>query len=285
MQLTIQSTWGHLVVWYLFLAGAGAGVYIIAVGMKLWKKNSAFEKMAYYASPLLVTIGTVFLLLDLGQPLRAVLAIMRPHSSMISVGTLILSLFMALTFWQAFIAFQGRTQKTLWDYAGLALAFGTAAYTGLLLGVVKAIPFWNNPLLPILFLLSALSSGLGLILAATGRMNCIGSRANEILTSLFRFDTALVITEALFITCWLLVALSGNVASGASALILLSGYMAIPFWLLVIGAGVAAPLTLKFTGRIHSSFGTLLSGICLLAGSLALRYGVVMAGVWIPIGG
>lgn len=284
MQLTVQNTWGHLVVWYLFLAGAGAGLYIIAVGLKLWKGNTAFEKMAYYISPLIVTLGTVFLLFDLGQPLRAVLAILRPHSSMISIGTLILALFMTLTFWQAYVIFKGQRQKAIWDYTGLALAVGTATYTGLLLGVVKAIPFWNNPMLPILFLLSALSSGLGLILASVGRTKLLDKQAiGESLETLLRLDVGLVITEAVFIMCLLLVALNGNTASGASAIILLSGFFAVPFWLFIVGAGVAAPLTLKFTGIISKSFGPLLCGVCLLIGALALRYGVVVSGVWISL--
>ena len=255
MQLTVQNTWGHLVVWYLFLAGAGAGLYISAVGLKLWKGNNAFEKMAYYLSPLIVTVGTVFLLFDLGQPLRAVLAILRPHSSMISIGTLILALFMLLTFWQAYVIFKGQQQKARWDYVGLALAVGTATYTGLLLGVVKAIPFWNNPMLPILFLLSALSSGLGIILSSLGRTKLLDKQATGAsLSTLLRLDVGLVITEAVFIMCLLLVALNGNTASGASALILLSGFFAVPFWLFIVGAGVAAPLTLKFSGIISKSF-------------------------------
>ena len=39
-------------------------------------------------------------------------------------------------------------------------AFAVAAYTGFLLGVVKAFPLWNNAVLPILFVVSALSAGL-----------------------------------------------------------------------------------------------------------------------------
>ncbi len=283
MNMTIQTTWGHLVVWYLFLAGAGAGLYLIAIGCKLWKNNTSLAKMAYYTSPLLVTVGTLFLLLDLGQPLRAALAILRPHSSMISVGTLILALFMTVTFWQAYQAFRGHTTSTMLDYAGLCLALGTAAYTGLLLGVVKAIPFWNNPLLPILFVVSALSSGLGIILAWNGRTNQTGSTPGELLSSLFRLDAGLVAVEAVFITCWLLVAVNGSAASLVSAQFLLSGFLALPFWLVVIGAGVVTPIVLKITGRLASSGGSILCGISLLAGALALRYGVVLAGVWVPL--
>ena len=92
MQLVVQTTWGHLVAWYLFLAGAGAGLYVISIGVKLFRLNDSFAKPAYYASPFIVIVASVLLLLDLGQPLRALLAVLRPHASMISVGTVILSL-------------------------------------------------------------------------------------------------------------------------------------------------------------------------------------------------
>ena len=38
MQLVVQTTWGHLVAWYLFLAGAGAGLYVISIGVKLFRR-------------------------------------------------------------------------------------------------------------------------------------------------------------------------------------------------------------------------------------------------------
>ncbi len=47
---------------------------------------------------------------------------------------------------------------------GIVLAVGTAIYTGVLLSVVKAVPLWNTPILPALFLVSAISTGMGLCL-------------------------------------------------------------------------------------------------------------------------
>ena len=52
---------------------------------------------------------------------------------------------------------------------GIVLALGTAIYTGVLLSVVQAVPLWATPILPALFLVSAVSTGMGLCidLAAT----------------------------------------------------------------------------------------------------------------------
>jgi tetrathionate reductase subunit C len=48
--------------------------------------------------------------------------------------------------------------------AGIPLALAVHGYTGYILGVVHSIPMWHTPLMPILFLASAMVSGTGLLL-------------------------------------------------------------------------------------------------------------------------
>ncbi len=48
--------------------------------------------------------------------------------------------------------------------AGIPLALSVHGYTGYILGAVHAIPLWHTPLMPILFLASAMVSGTGLLL-------------------------------------------------------------------------------------------------------------------------
>ena len=48
-------------------------------------------------------------------------------------------------------------------WVGVVFAFCIAAYTGFLLGVIPSYPLWNNAVLPILFVVSALSAGLALV--------------------------------------------------------------------------------------------------------------------------
>lgn len=285
MQFVVQTTWGHLVAWYLFLAGVGAGVYLIGIGAKIWCKNASFAKFSYYASPGLVIVGCLFLLFDLGQPVRAVLTILRPHSSMISVGTIILSLFIAVGLVQGHYSFRGRLLPPVWDYTGLVLAVGTASYTGLLLGIVKAIPFWNNPLLPILFLVSAISSGAGFLLIFAALCKPPGEGVGALISQVVNLDAVLIFIEAGFLSALLLIAANGNVAAATSAHILMTGTFATPFWLIVVGLGMVLPLMLKLAVRTEQLQGMVLYGAGLMAGALALRYGIVVSGVWVSIGG
>jgi formate-dependent nitrite reductase membrane component NrfD len=48
-------------------------------------------------------------------------------------------------------------------WAGAVLALATGTYTGLLLAVIKAVPFWSTGIMPLLFVVSALSTGLSLL--------------------------------------------------------------------------------------------------------------------------
>ena len=50
------------------------------------------------------------------------------------------------------------------DIAGVVFGVAVAMYTGALLGVCKTFPLWNNALLPILFLVSAMSTGAASVL-------------------------------------------------------------------------------------------------------------------------
>jgi formate-dependent nitrite reductase membrane component NrfD len=42
---------------------------------------------------------------------------------------------------------------------GIPISIGVGIYTGVLLGSLTARPFWNNPMLPMLFLISAMMTG------------------------------------------------------------------------------------------------------------------------------
>ena len=56
----------------------------------------------------------------------------------------------------------GFSGSQLLGWLCLLLGLGVVLYTGIFLGTMRARPFWNGPALPILFLLSGLSTGIGM---------------------------------------------------------------------------------------------------------------------------
>ena len=84
----VQTTWGWLIVIYLFFFGGGLGA-----GAFLCSLNERFYKFGFLLAPVAVIIGTALLLLDLApstaiNPLKILQLYTRPVS-MMSIGTLL----------------------------------------------------------------------------------------------------------------------------------------------------------------------------------------------------
>ncbi len=289
----LGTVWGPLIAWYLFLAGMGAGAYLVAY-TATWlgpKYNPLVKPGVLLAAPL-VAVGSLLLLLDLGNPLRAYLGFLRPQSSMISVGILIITVFIILSGLHLLALFFKPVKLSagvLQWLSGIAAVFAlaTAIYTGLLLGVVKAVPFWNTPMLPMLFLVSALSTGAGAILLVLGVQRLVrpgAQGAGEDLTAsahlLSRIDIPLIGVE-LLVLFFLLFLMGGGPSVGAdSARYLVVGGFAGAFWVGLVLVGLVVPVVLEAWSLRRGPGLTvgMLAGVCLLVGGILLRYAVLSAG-------
>lgn len=152
--------WDGFVAFYLFLAGLGAGAFVLGV-LAGWAKNPAprMKKIAFLVVLVTVAVGTLVLVFDakagLGNPMRFFLLVTN-LSSVMAWGVIILSAFLVVAFVDLVILMvKKKTPKAL-DIVGLALSVCVAAYTGVLLGDAGvAFPLWNMAVLPILFVVSA----------------------------------------------------------------------------------------------------------------------------------
>lgn len=294
-----QTVWGALIAWYLFLAGVGAGAYLIsAVGQFVDVRIRPLSNVGVLLGPPLVGIGCLLLLLDLGRPERFLFAFAQPFSSMIALGTWILSVFLVVGFVQIAIlilpGLKGRASgglwKTLWVIGSVA-ALGTAVYTGVLLGVVKVIPFWSTPALPLLFLISATSTGAGAVLLAAPLYRRVfgGEVGGEAVHAAARFDLMLVVAELVVLFFYLVIMAGTGPVAAASVQVLTSGGYAVAFWLGVVVVGLLVPLALEATTLAgakrpsSAGFTTLLAAACLLVGGIILRYAVLGSGIQSPI--
>jgi formate-dependent nitrite reductase membrane component NrfD len=164
----LQHDWGWLIAVYLFLGGVGGGAYTIAAINSFMEASPVLSTTVglWIAFPALL-VGTVFLIADLGSPTRAVLAGMKPGTSWIARGTWIISAFMVLSFVHLVLhqftgigeTSGGATLINVIAAAGIIFAVGTMAYTGILLGASKGIPFWRSGIVPVVFVVSATVTG------------------------------------------------------------------------------------------------------------------------------
>jgi formate-dependent nitrite reductase membrane component NrfD len=278
----VQTEWRWLIAIYLFLAGTGGGAHITAVTADFlgWTK---LAKIGICLGWPLVLVGCLCLLGDLGNIVNAWRVARKPDTSWIARGTLIISIFMivglihmTLWIWPGTMEGADSTARHVVGVIGAVFAFATMVYTGLLLGDAIPIPFWNTVLLPILFFLSALSTG---VMAVT-LIGVIARAEDAHLLTLARVDILLIAAEALVLAAYL----HGSYRipnSRMSAEHVLMGDAARMFWFGVVVCGLAVPLVIDALG-LHGA-AAVLASILGLIGGLCLRYVVLAGGAMYPI--
>jgi formate-dependent nitrite reductase membrane component NrfD len=248
----MELHWGWFIVIYLFLGGLGAGSYLTSFAAeKGWLGNSpALKRVGYIISGPIVAFGTLLLVFDLGQGLKKpwllIGLIMNPHSVM-TWGVYILAVFIMVALVIAFFLLIKKTDapKILVNIGAL-LALATCAYTGLLVAVVKAIPFWNTFVMPVLFIVSALSTGISFVVL----LSHIFESAHTDERTITKLHIGMVGVEVALIAVLLGTMLSGNNGAVAveSANMVVSGSMAVFFWGGLVGIGLIIPLLLSIVG-------------------------------------
>lgn len=292
--------WGWQIAWYLFLGGLGAGATLAGLAAALaGPRFAAVERAGAALAGPVVALGTALLVTDLGvgrsEPWRIVYLYLNWHSPM-TWGTWILTLFIPVALlhalavtdelprrWERHVATLRRVtrRKRGWarSAAGL-LALATAVYTGVLLSVPPSFPLLDSWLLPALFLLSALSTGLSAAVVTA----YVTQRRRGVELDLHRWGrphVALLVVELVALLAWL-GAVSGSPAGAASVQLLVGGALAPAFWGGLVTVGLVGPVLvfLAQTAPGRRGSGLALAGEAgVLAGGLVLRYLVLLAAV------
>jgi formate-dependent nitrite reductase membrane component NrfD len=275
MGLNRQEEWAWLVAIDLFLGGSGGGLFLLTLFFDL-------SPSAALCSLALVILGAVVLLSELGHPLRAWRAIARPSTSWISRGVIFVTLFIITGFLYvapSFSAFSGLlwspasvAGRTLAAIAGIS-AFMVILYPGLMLSASPAIPFWNSPLLPVLFLSQSLlgASGIVLLFSPLG----LYDQALQALSSL---TLLLIIINLILVVIHLLALRSSGLSGRESLRHLKQGAPGLTFGGGVVLLGMILPLMI---GLWIPSL-VVMGGAFILVGTLFYRYCILKAGVYVP---
>ena len=323
-----ELTWGLPVILYLFLAGVGAGAVTVSGSVLLrgadYSGGPLFRMARYGAlvGPVPVIVGTILIIFELGRWDRALNLFKVINLSPMSIGSWFLGVFIctsliyAIAFLPSLMPHWDRLNKRvapvlhLLAWVNVPMGIGVAVYTGIMLGAMPSRPLWNSPILALLFVVSALSTGVATIIltralflrkdpsvktdrrlirrreAALVRP---GRRYYETAYMLTSSDLLLIAFELMVIFLFVMFAhlTIGNLKY-AMAIILPGGEMAGMFWIWVVLVGLVIPglleLAYVFPKLIyHHEFRAhkipeILISVAVLFGGFMLRYVIVIAG-------
>lgn len=279
--------WDAVIACYLFLAGMGAGAFALAALAGLMKPElKKIRRVGYIIAPIAVAVGCLLLMVDakggLFNPLRFFF-IVSNLSSVMSWGVIILCLFIVVSGIALVLNLMKKETPKFIDIAGLVLAVCTAAYTGVLLGAAPGFPLWNIVVMPLLFIVSATSSGFASVLLVA---HATGSEEPAGLPFLKKTAFILPVLEAVLVVVLFVVAMmtqgSGAEAAVASVMNMIAGSYALVFWIGFVVVGLVAPIALEVLNarKASSAKGLAVAAeVCVLVGAFLLRFLVIMAAV------
>jgi predicted membrane protein len=199
----IELQWSVLIVLYPFLTGLVAGAFILASLERVFLVEAVKPtyRLALLTALAFLVVAPLPLQLHLGHPERSLEMYLTPHrsSAMAMFGFVYLWYLMAVLVMEIWLDYrkdivlmmQSSTGLKNWLYRAMSLgatnisdgalrvdsragwvitvigipsAFLLHGYVGFIFGSVKANPWWSTPLMPVVFLFSAMVSGIAAVM-------------------------------------------------------------------------------------------------------------------------
>lgn len=160
-------------------------------------------------------------------------------------------------------------------------ALGVGIYGGFIMNYCKGIPFWNQGLLPVVFVLAGVADGFGLAMG----IGLAGGDANVALAE--TGSRYLLMINVLLIVVYLISAGYTSSVAKISIQELLKGPSAFMFWggLIILGLAVPAAVSVVsiFSGGEASSVLLIIAIAAHTFGAFALKYCLLKVGIYRPL--
>ncbi len=302
----MKRIWGWELATYLFLGGLGGGMLTFAAILELIiapsVMTSALITWGVLVAVLCLLVGTGLLVFELGQwPVfeRAFVArkaVIKWGAVLLSVSMIFAALFLIsqVSWFENWPLLKHIFPSNSFGNFCLGVSGLTGAcvmiYTGVLLSSLKARPFWNTPALPVLFTISALSTGACLLGLCLGHfpfpaswMNSeasalIGSPAwglaqEELLHLIHTVDAVLIVGEILTILLFVMLQFcAADIYAKRAAERWVRGSMAVCFWVFMFGLGLVVPFIFNIAGGV---LGSVVSPVMALLAGCLLRFMII----------
>jgi Ni/Fe-hydrogenase subunit HybB-like protein len=321
----VELQWSVLIVLYPFLTGLVAGAFILASLERVFRVEEVKPtyRLALLTALAFLIVAPMPLQLHLGHPERSLEMLLTPHrsSAMAMFGFVYLWYLMAVLLMEIWLDYRkdivifSRTSHGLkrlfyraltlgsqnitpaalhvddrvgWviTLIGIPSAFMLHGYVGFIFGSVKANPWWSSPMMPVVFLFSAMVSGIALVMLVymvtsvlrkvTIDMRCLDTIAKYLFYT-FIIDFTLEMLD-------LIHRIYEADESFRSLDFMVHTRLFVSQIVLQIFLGTLAPLALLAATQLaHLSESArkriyTLAGICTLVGIFAMRWNVVIGG-------
>lgn len=304
--ITPDRPWGIDIPNYFWFTGSSAAAFIISsfahvFGMKEYKPIAGFSLLLAFV---LLVAAPMNLIDDLRQPGRVLNFFLYgwenfPTSPMkwgvlLLIAYPLLILAEAMVLYRPYFGFSKGSVRTkeqeekehrlgvVLGAIGIPLALCVHGYTGYILGAVHAIPLYHTPLMPILFLASAMVSGTGLLIVLLPIYQKFFTDFKRIdfsmMTRLGRLLAWFIVIDLVIRFFWLTFAITFNDAEKYPLQLFFGEHLAevvIVEYLLCL----AIPMLIGFSQKLSRSFWfVIVAGVLSAVGVWLFRWNTVIGG-------
>ncbi|OFX41332.1 MAG: polysulfide reductase [Bacteroidetes bacterium GWA2_32_17] len=321
----IVLNWDLLIVMYPYITGLVAGAFILASLNRVFniKALQPTYVISLLTALSFMLVATMPLISHLGQPQRFYEMLITPHltSAMAIFGFVYLWYLMvvllleiwfdyrydmvlwsqqkkglmrfvykALTLWISDTSPQSRKTDDKLGYfvtvVGIPSAFLLHGYVGFIFGSIKANPWWSTVMMPVIFLFSAMVSGIALVMFIYMVINYIRHKKNDILCldTIGKFLLYILIIDFALESLDQIHRIYVADESFDILKLLVRGKLFFTFFIMQIGIGTLIPLSVlgflqfkKPKEKIRKVIYLIIS-ICVLVGIFFMRWNVVIGG-------
>lgn len=289
--------WGAPVAIDLFLAGLGAAFFMIAVVANLagGRKYRRISTVGAIAAPWPVLLGVVLLIIDLGRSWRFWEMILKrgevlsrlesPYlmfkiGSTMSIGIWLVVIFIILSFIYLIVAILAYPFKWAEGFQkfvgviGVPFALMVTVYTGVLIAASNNV-LWNNWLLPVVFVSSAIVTGIAGVVFILAFLQLFKpeSEIGSDVPRLEILNSRIIVFQLLMVILFIIFGIGS-----AQMKSMISSAFGLLWWVGVIFLGLIVPLIVGFKGGAKSPSMSVLFSTLVLLGGFSLRYVILIGG-------
>ncbi|MBI4297706.1 MAG: polysulfide reductase NrfD [Chloroflexi bacterium] len=320
----LETQWTLFIVLYPYITGLVAGAFIVSSLYHVFdiKALKPVARMSLITALAFLLVAPLTLLLHLGQPLRGIYIFITPQfrSAMAGFG-FIWMFYLILVLAETWLVFRRDIVAYVKSTQGIKKAFYSAlalgvydlserslyidkklikilaaagipsaallhGYVGFIFGAIKANPWWSSPLMPLIFLLSAIVSGIALLIVIYVVISKIRKQPvdHACVDTMVQWLAGFLVVDLAFEGLEVISMLYESEDSWEIISLLITQKLRVSFLMVQLGFGSLLPLIVLLAAhsvRLRAGTRTAISfggAFMILMGVLAMRWNVVIGG-------